>query len=130
MKKIVLASMVISLGILGACSQQDQNTNSSQDNMNGMDHSSMNMNGTNQSSMNMGHGTTTVLQSSLGENELTFPNILKPDQEDNHSISYTIHAQQGTSEIFDGIKTNTYGYNAAFLGPVIRVKKGMDVVYN
>ena len=127
MKKIVLASMVISLGILGACSQQDQNTKSSQGNMNGMDHSSMNMNGPNQSAMKMGHGTTTVLQSSLGKNELTFPNILKPDQEDNHSISYTIHAQQGTSEIFAGNKTNTYGYNGDFLGPVIRVKKGMDV---
>ena len=95
--------------------------------MNGMDHSSMNMNGPNQSAMKMGHGKTTVLQSSLGKNELTFPNILKPDQEDNHSISYTIHAQQGTSEIFAGNKTNTYGYNGDFLGPVIRVKKGMDV---
>ena len=82
--------------------------------MNGMDHSSMNMNDTNQSSMNMGHGTTTVLQSSLGKNELTFPNILKPDQEDNQSISYTIHAQQGTSKIFYGFKTNTYGYNEIF----------------
>lgn len=127
MKKKLLASMIISLGILGACSQQDQNTNSSHGNMNGMDHSSMNMNGTNQSSMNMGHGTTTVLQSSLGENELTFPNILKPDKEDNHSISYTIHAQQGTTEIFNGMKTKTYGYNGDFLGPVIRVIKGMDV---
>ena len=127
MKKIVLASMMISLGILGACSQQDQNTNSNYGNMNGMNHSSMNMNGMNQSSMKMGHSTTTVLQSSLGENELTFPNILKPDQEDTHSISYTIHAQQGTAEIFDGIKTKTYGYNGDFLGPVLRVKKGMNV---
>lgn len=126
MKKRMLASMMISLGILGACSQQEQNENVNDGMMNHMDHSTMNMNGSH-SSMNMGHGTSTVLQSSLGKNELTFPKLLKPDQKDSHSISYTIRAQQGIAEIFDGIKTNTYGYNGDFLGPVIRVKKGMDV---
>lgn len=122
MKKAALASMMISLSLLGACSQVDKNTTSNSTNMNGMNHSSMNMNG-----MNMNHGSTTALQSSLGVNELAFPNLLKPDQEDAHSISYTIHAQQGTTEIFNGIKTQTYGYNGNFLGPVLRVKKGMNV---
>ena len=129
MKKAVLASMMISLSLLGACSQVDENTTSNQKNVNGMNHSSMNMNGMNmnQSTMNMNHGSTVVLKSSLGVNELTFPNLLKPDQEDTHSVSYTIHAQQGSAEIFDGMKTNTYGYNGDFLGPVLRVKKGMNV---
>ncbi|MGE6612899.1 multicopper oxidase family protein [Peribacillus sp. NPDC076916] len=121
MRKIIFASIVVSLGILGACSQGSSN------NMKDMDHSSMDMKGMDHSSMDMSHETITELKSSLGENELTFPKVLKPDQEDNNSISYTIRAHQGTSEIFDGIKTKTYGYNGDFLGPVIRVEKGMKV---
>ncbi|MET1181005.1 multicopper oxidase domain-containing protein [Peribacillus simplex] len=121
MRKIILTSIVVSLGILGACSQGSSN------NMKDMDHSSMDMKGMDHSSMDMSHETITELKSSLGENELTFPKVLKPDQEDNNSISYTIRAHQGTSEIFDGIKTKTYGYNGDFLGPVIRVEKGMKV---
>lgn len=96
-------------------------------NMNNQDGHSMNMKGMDHSSMDMSHESVTELKSSLGENELTFPKVLKPDQEDNNSVSYTIRAQQGTSEIFDGIKTKTYGYNGDFLGPVIRVEKGMNV---
>ncbi|MDQ6597916.1 multicopper oxidase family protein [Bacillus salipaludis] len=111
MRKIALASIIVSLGLLGACSQGTSND------MKGMDHSSM----------DMSHESVTELKSSLGKNELSFPKILKPDREDNKSISYTIRAQQGISEIFDGIKTKTYGYNGDFLGPVIRVEKGMKV---
>ncbi|WP_342614674.1 multicopper oxidase family protein [Peribacillus frigoritolerans] len=121
MRKIIFASIVVSLGILGACSQGSSN------NMKDMDHSSMDMKGMDHSSMDISHETITELKSSLGENELTFPKVLKPDQEDNNSISYTIRAHKGTSEIFDGIKTKTYGYNGDFLGPVIRVEKGMKV---
>lgn len=121
MRKIIFASIIVSLGILGACSQGSSN------NMKDMDHSSMDMKGMDHSSMDMSHEAITELKSSLGENELTFPKVLKPDQEDNNSISYTIRAHQGTSEIFDGIKTKTYGYNGDFLGPVIRVEKGMKV---
>ncbi|MGG0658323.1 multicopper oxidase domain-containing protein [Rummeliibacillus pycnus] len=128
MKKVALASIIVSLGLLGACSQGSDN--SSNKDMKGMDHSSMNMGGMNHSSMDMegmSHESMTELKSSLGENELTFPHVLKPDQMINNTISYTIRAQQGTSEIFDGIKTKTYGYNGDFLGPVIRVQKGMNV---
>ncbi|WP_349729845.1 multicopper oxidase family protein [Peribacillus frigoritolerans] len=121
MRKIIFASIVVSLGILGACSQGSSN------NMKDTDHSSMDMKGMDHSSMDMSHEAITELKSSIGENELTFPKVLKPDQEDNNSISYTIRAHQGTSEIFDGIKTKTYGYNGDFLGPVIRVEKGMKV---
>ncbi|MBD1372323.1 multicopper oxidase domain-containing protein [Hazenella sp. IB182357] len=111
MKKIALAGIVVSLGMLGACDQLDRND------MKNMDHSAMNME----------HETITELKSSLGVNELNAPKLLKPDQEDRDSISYTVRAQQGTAEIFDGIKTKTYGYNEDFLGPVIRVEKGMNV---
>ncbi|GIN87420.1 multicopper oxidase mco [Heyndrickxia sporothermodurans] len=121
MKKIILASIGVSLAILGACSQGNSNK------MKDMDHSSMDMKGMDHSSMDMSHESFTELKSNIGKNELTFPKVLKPDQEDNNSISYTIRAQQGTSEIFDGIKTKTYGYNGDFLGPMIRVEKGMKV---
>lgn len=121
MRKIALASIIVSLGILGACSQGNSSD------MKSMDHSSMKTEGMDHSSMKMSHESITELKSSLGENELAFPKVLKPDQKDNNSISYTIRAQQGISEIFDGIKTNTYGYNGDFLGPVIRVEKGMKV---
>lgn len=129
MKKIALACIMISLSILGACSlgnnMKDMDHSSMK--MEGMDHSSMDMKGSDQSSMDMGHDSTTELKNSLGENELTFPKVLKPDQRDKNSVSYTIRAQQGTSEIFDGFQTKTYGYNGDFLGPVIRLEKGMKV---
>lgn len=134
MKKVVLASMIMSLGLLSACSESNSE-HSSNKVMMGMDHSSMNMGNMDQSSMkgmdqnnmDMSHGSSTVLNSSLGENEITFPKMLEPDQKKNNSISYTVQAQQGTTEIYDGIKTNTYGYNGHFLGPVIRLEKGMNV---
>lgn len=132
MKKLVLAStIIVSLGLLGACSQGKSNDMKEMDhsdmNMEDMDHSAMDMKKMDHSSMDMSHESITELKSSLEENELTFPKLLKPDQEDNDSISYTIRAQQGDSEIFDGIKTTTFGYNGDFLGPVIRVEKGMKV---
>ncbi|MDM5152613.1 hypothetical protein QUF88_01115 [Bacillus sp. DX1.1] len=108
MRGIALASIIVSLGILGACSQGNSND------MKDMDHSSMDMKGMDHSSMEMIHESITELKSSLGENELTFPKVLKPDQEDNNSISYTVQAQQGTSELFEGIETKTYGYNGDF----------------
>lgn len=135
MKKVALASIIVSLGLLGACSQGNSDNSSSKD-MKGMNHSSMNMGGMDQSSMDMegmndnmdmSHESITELKSSLGENELTFPQVLNPDQKNNNSISYTVRAEKGTSEIFDGVKTNTYGYNGDFLGPVIRLEKGMKV---
>ncbi|MFJ8261214.1 multicopper oxidase family protein [Rummeliibacillus sp. NPDC094406] len=124
MKKVALAGIIVSLGLLGACSQGNSDISSNKG-MKGMDHSSMNMEGMDHTNMN--HETITELKSSLGENELTYPYVLKPDQMNYNTISYTIRAQQGTSEIFDGIKTKTYGYNGDFLGPVIRVQKGMNV---
>lgn len=130
MKKIALASVIVSIGLLGACSQNNSSTsnNHMKDmNMGGMNNSSTKMGGMSHSSMNMGHQTVTDLNESLGKNELTFPKILKPDDKNNNSVTYTIRAQQGNSEIFNGIKTKTYGYNGSFLGPVIRLEKGMNV---
>ncbi|MDP1513386.1 multicopper oxidase domain-containing protein [Paenibacillus sp. CMAA1739] len=98
--------------------------------MAGMNHSSMNMGEMDPSSMDISHESVTALKSSLGINELTFPKLLKPDLEDTSSVAYTIRAQQGTYEIYDGTQTKTYGYNGDFLGPVIRLKQGMNVTFH
>src|SRR5699024_6974326 len=44
--------------------------------------------------------------------------------------AYTVRAQKGETEIFDGAKTKTYGYNGDFLGPVLRFSKGDKVKIN
>ncbi|MFP3846073.1 multicopper oxidase family protein [Priestia filamentosa] len=137
---IWVISAIVYLGVVIASysvyaninSKADEHTNHAandqeEENMNHQNGHSMNMEGMDHSSMAMSHESATELKSSLGKNQLIFPKVLKPDYEDNNSISYTIRAQQGTSEIFDGTKTKTYGYNGDFLGPVIWVEKGMNV---
>lgn len=79
-------------------------------------------------SMMMGHGHSDVpLQRSTGENELKIPPVLQKDKEEGNDVYYTIEAQKGQTEIFDGIQTKTLGYNASFLGPVMKLKKGQTV---
>lgn len=65
------------------------------------------------------------LNNSTGENELKMPPVLESDSEE--EVVYTVRAQEGETEIFDGTKTKTYGYNGAFLGPVLRLSKGDTV---
>src|SRR5699024_3841115 len=72
----------------------------------------------------MGHDHDMPLQSSTGENKLNIPLMLKSDKETEHELYYTIDAQQGQTEIFDGVQTETLGYNSSFLGPVVKLKKG------
>ncbi|RKD27133.1 copper oxidase [Ammoniphilus oxalaticus] len=70
------------------------------------------------------------LNHSTGENELKLPPILKSDKETEDEIHYTVDAQKGQTEIFDGYQTDTLGYNSSFLGPVLKVKKGQTVHIN
>src|SRR5690625_565854 len=69
------------------------------------------------------HGSYRSLNDSTGENEIALPPLLEADQIDGKDIYYTIEAQEGETEFFDGIHTKTRGYNGSFLGPVIRVQK-------
>lgn len=90
--------------------------------MKGMDHSKMEkgaMEG------HMSHEKVVSLNNSTGENELKMPPLLKSDNK--KEVVYTVRAQKGETEIFDGTKTKTYGYNGAFLGPVLRLNKGDTV---
>ncbi|MBO1002927.1 multicopper oxidase family protein [Pseudogracilibacillus auburnensis] len=78
--------------------------------------------------MMMGHGHHNMpLQQSTGENELRIPPILESDKEIGNEVYYTIEAQKGQTEIFEGIQTKTLGYNSSFLGPVMKLKKGQNV---
>ncbi|HLR43317.1 MAG TPA: multicopper oxidase domain-containing protein [Pseudogracilibacillus sp.] len=71
-----------------------------------------------------GHDHDMPLDGSTGENELKLPPVLESDQETEDEVYYTIDAQQGKTEIFDGVETETLGYNTSFLGPVVRLQEG------
>ena len=118
MKRIILISMSLTfILILGACSTDPSNMNPFQ-----MMTSSDDRSG---SSMMMGHGHGNIsLEDSTGENELIIPPILKSDKLEGNDIYYTIEAQKGQTEIFEGFQTETLGYNSTFLGPVMKLKKG------
>ncbi|MCG3088081.1 multicopper oxidase family protein [Sporosarcina cyprini] len=84
-------------------------------------HSTMNM----PMEGHMSHDEVIRLKDSTGENELNIPPILK--REPGEGIVYTVRAQKGVTQLFDGVQTKTYGYNGTFLGPMIEVKKGEKI---
>ncbi len=86
------------------------------------DHSTMDQDQT--GNEHMSHDKVVSLNDSTGENELKIPSMLERDNNDGEKVVYTVRAQKGKTEIFDGTETNTYGYNGAFLGPVLRFNKG------
>jgi FtsP/CotA-like multicopper oxidase with cupredoxin domain len=59
--------------------------------------------------------------------ELPIPTLLENKSSAPNTAEFTLNAEKGTTSFFPGIKTDTYGYNGNFLGPVIRVKKGEKV---
>ncbi|KMY52536.1 multicopper oxidase [Bacillus sp. FJAT-27231] len=62
-----------------------------------------------------------------GEKPLPIPPILKDENPDPNKAEFSLVAQKGSMEFLEGKKTDTFGYNGDYLGPVIRVKKGEDV---
>ena len=118
MKRYVLIAIsLIFIIILGACSTNLGNMNPFQMMKPSGDRSG--------GSMMMGHGRGNMsLQPSSGESELNIPPILQKDKEEGNDVYYTIEAQKGQTEIFEGIQTKTLGYNASFLGPVMKLEKG------
>ncbi|HLR65513.1 MAG TPA: multicopper oxidase domain-containing protein [Virgibacillus sp.] len=121
MKRYILMTLSLTfIIILGACGNNLGNMNP----FDMMDSSGDRSKG----SMMMDHGHSDVpLQHSTGENELKIPPILQKDKQEGNDVYYTIEAQKGQTEIFDGIQTKTLGYNASFLGPVMKLKKGQTV---
>ncbi|WP_088051926.1 multicopper oxidase family protein [Virgibacillus dakarensis] len=102
----------------------DRNEEESDSMEEGMDHSKMD-NDTMEG--HMSHDEVVSLNDSTGENELKIPPLLEDENEKEREVAYTVRAQKGETEIFDGTKTKTYGYNGAFLGPVLRFSKGDTV---
>lgn len=128
--KFKITVLMISILAISGCS-----SNSAQP-VDEADHSAMNkedMEEMSHSAMNhdkmrnehMSHDEVISLNDSTGENELKIPPMLERDK--GEGVEYTVRAQKGKTEIFDGIETNTYGYNGAFLGPVLRFSKGDTV---
>ncbi|MCG7336174.1 multicopper oxidase domain-containing protein [Sporosarcina sp. ACRSM] len=117
--KIKLAAAAISLLIIGGCSTNNSKPAEEMNHdMEEMDHSMMSdmMEG------HMSHDEVVSLNDSTGENDLKIPSMLERDDEE--GIVYTVRAQKGKTEIFDGTETETYGYNGSFLGPMLRFEKG------
>lgn len=124
-RKILLLGFIslLTIFVLSACAMDDEPTpkENSDSTEEGKDDSTMDqdMEG------HMDHDEEVSLNNSTGENELEIPPALESDNED--EVAYTVRAQKGETEIFDGIETKTYGYNGAFLGPMLRLNKGDKV---
>ncbi|QUW23352.1 multicopper oxidase domain-containing protein [Sporosarcina sp. Marseille-Q4063] len=121
--KIKIITLVISILVISACS----NNNSKPEKE--MEHSTM---GQDMEEMHhdmmeghMSHDEVVMLNDSTGENELKIPSMLERD--DGEGVVYTVRAQKGKTEIFDGTESITYGYNGPFLGPMLRFDKGDKV---
>ncbi|WP_339061843.1 multicopper oxidase domain-containing protein [Tepidibacillus marianensis] len=81
---------------------------------------------------NTGNGLATpgVTDSNQAGGSLPIPQILKDTNPDPKVAEFNLNTQKGTMEFFSGTKTNTYGYNGNFLGPIIRVRTGEQVKIN
>lgn len=117
--KSKITALAISILVISGCS----NANSQPEKE--MDNSKMDMNDNMMENEHMSHDEVVSLNDSTGENELKIPSMLERDNKE--EIAYTVRAQIGKTEIFDGIETNTYGYNGTFLGPMLRLDKGETV---
>lgn len=120
--KVKLTALALGLLVIGGCSNTELQPGKE------IEHSPMKGHMKHMHDMMAGHMSHDVvmpLNDSTGENELTIPEMLEPDHEE--GVAYTVRATQGKTEIFDGIETNTYGYNGSFLGPMLRFEQGDKV---
>lgn len=139
MKKANLLSAGLLLALAGCSNpfadQQDapstDNGHMQQDEHQGMDHGQMDdgemegMDGMNGMEGHMDHDNVTPLQASEGIQELAIPPLLK--REENADFDYEVIAQEGTTPFFEGVSTQTFGYNGDLLGPTLRLKEGETV---
>jgi len=126
-KTILITTGFIILLMMSACSNNfgnmDPPHNDKEMPNHHMNHSGGNHNSSDNHMAMMGHDHDMPLQSSTGNNEMKVPPILESDKETENDVYYTIDAQQGQTEIFEGVQTKTLGYNSSFLGPVVKLKK-------
>lgn len=60
-------------------------------------------------------------------NELKIPTLLQDLNPDPLVTDYELKAMEGQSEFIEGKKTDTYGYNGNYLGPVLKLRTGEEV---
>lgn len=75
------------------------------------------------------HGATIRLRDSKGTHPLAIPSVLQPTYEHGEAV-YTLRAEVGETELIDGIKTETYGYNGSFWDRSFALKKENMFVFN
>ncbi|KPN94764.1 multicopper oxidase family protein [Lysinibacillus sp. ZYM-1] len=121
--KMWFALLTLLILLIGGCSNSKTANEVSNKSMN-MVHEGMD----NMTNGHMSHTNPLQLAPSTGENELAIPPLLEPDGE--NPARYSITAQEGTTEFYQGVQTETYGYNGSFLGPVIRVQSGQTVQFS
>lgn len=73
----------------------------------------------------MDHDDLPQLVDSTGENELLIPPIAEKVADG--EVDYEIIAQEGKTEFYPDIETDTYGYNGALLGPTLRLEEGETI---
>lgn len=118
--KLKIVIFMATLLVLGGCSDktsQEEKSDPSEKHQEEMDHDMM--------EGHMSHDEIVPVNDSTGENELKIPALLESD--DREETIYTVRAQKGKTEIFNGIESETYGYNGSFLGPMLRFEKGEKV---
>lgn len=123
MKKYVTSWLwlLLPLILLAACTDANDMGHMGMDMDGNMNHD-MDM-GTN--SMNEMHGNQVELHDTKGINEILIPTALESEASNN--TVYTVRAQQGSTEIYKGVESDTYGYNGSFLGPTLRFKEGEEI---
>ena len=123
-KNGVISLLLFLAIILSACSSNNGGMNS---NMMSEEDADQGMGGTNQGGMGsmMDHGNVPSLTSSEGLNDLAIPPLLEKQKYQDYD--YEVVAQEGTTEFFKGVSTETYGYNGNLLGPTLKIEEGKKV---
>lgn len=123
-KNKLIGIFLFSAITLSACSSNNGGMNS---NMMNEEDSDQGMGGMNQGGMGsmMDHGNVPSLTSSEGLNDLAIPPLLEKQKDQDYD--YEVVAQEGTTEFFKGVSTETYGYNGNLLGPTLKIEEGKKV---
>lgn len=99
-------------------------------NQNSMHNTMMNNMMSGQGMMGMHDEAMTLHQSTQAPRPLAIPPLVKGTPDGNGRMVYNVTAQTGESDIKDGQKTATYGYNGNVLGPALLMKRGEKVTIN
>lgn len=70
---------------------------------------------------------TTDISDLVQSKPLPIPPLLEDLDPNPNQAEFHLTAQQGTSEILDGVESETLGYNENILGPIIRIREGQEV---